>query len=320
MHKLYQRAKILFGYPCRKACLLLLVVLCYPDPAHAQQSSTEGARIGTVATQYSNHGARHSTGYEGARIGSVPETMRGHIGGMREKTTGMMPGIPEGKTGRKSPFMTGEPVPSPTDFGDEGGAGSQGGTPGLQKGSKHRHHEDPLHREQRRQNQFSGSKRGQAMDSGSSNDNGGDAKGGSNSDSGGNASVTANDHNSGGNAGGGAADKGSSHSTIRHTLGSMWNAIEKATGGDSSFHSRPHSNGWTGVRGTPNPEGDSGGGRPAGAVNTGRLVDAPRNRHHPRVPAAALNRGSQVDAPHRHSGGQVRSLPTQQGITDPGGR
>ncbi|MDQ6960368.1 MAG: hypothetical protein Q9M27_05000, partial [Mariprofundaceae bacterium] len=203
MSNLHQRSKAMISGCTFIACMLCLALLWHPDTVHAQQSSTEGTRIGTAATQQPKHSARHSTGYEGARIGEVPETMRGHIGGMREKTAGMMPGMPEGKTSRKSPFMTGEPAPSPADYGDEGGGGSQGAMPGLQKGGQHHHHEDSLHREQRRQNQFSGSKRGQAMDSGgSSSNNGGDAKGGSNSGSGGHAGATTNDHNSGGNAGG----------------------------------------------------------------------------------------------------------------------
>jgi len=70
----------------------------------------------------------------------------------------------------------------------------------------------------------------------------------------------------------------------------------------------------------PNPEGGNGGaGQPAGAINTGRLVDAPVKRLQPRVPAAALDRGAQADAGRGHAGGSAR-LPSQQGIINPGGQ
>ena len=90
---------------------------------------------------------------------------------MGEQTSGRLEGgMSAGQTGRKSPFKTGELAP--VDYGDQGGAHSTGGLPELGGAKGSSKPEDPLHKQQRKQRQFSGLKRGQVMDSGESSDNG----------------------------------------------------------------------------------------------------------------------------------------------------
>ncbi len=257
-----------------------------------------------------------------AKIGSKTEILRGQLGDMGEQTSGMLEGrMSAGQTGRKSPLMTGELAPA--DYGNQGGANSKGGLGGLHGAKGSSKPEDPMHKQQRQQHQFSGTKRGQAMDSGDSSDNGDQGSVSSSDHSSQDSAGNSDSAGSGGNAGGGSEHasgagstaKGASHSTIRHALGTIWNAIEKATDDDSSPSFGP--NAVVGVRGMPNPQGDNGGAQPAGPVHTGRLVDAPTSHQIRRIPTASLDKGSQVDAAHRRSGGPVGSLPIQQGITDP---